>query len=305
MHLESICAYLLALLAAPLLIGVINRVKALFAGRHGQPLLQVYYDLAKLARKDFVYSRTTTWLFRAAPMAGLVAILLALAFVPLGGIPALLAFNGDFLLIAYLLGLTRFLTMLAALDTGSAFEGMGASREAWIAALAEPVLLLGLAAVARVTGAYSLTAALGAVSAALWAHAGNAMALVLLAWLVVVLAENARIPVDDPNTHLELTMIHEVMVLDHGGPDLALILYGAALKMWLLGAWLVGLVVPARTGWFCADLGIGLAGMLALAVVVGVLESVMARLRLTRVPYLLAAAGAFVVLALFMAAKYE
>ena len=140
----------------------------------------------------------------------------------------------------------RFVTVLAALDTGSAFEGMGASREVQFAALAEPALLLGLAVLVRSTGSLSLSGAFAALTPAAWAHQGAALVLVLGTLFVVFLAENARIPVDDPNTHLELTMIHEVMVLDHGGPDLGLIHYGAALKLWVLGALLVGVALPVQ-----------------------------------------------------------
>ena len=135
---------LLALALAPLLLGVINRTKAFFAGRNGQPLFQLYYDLAKLLRKGAVYSRTTSWVFRAGPIVGLAAVVLATAIVPLAGVGAPLAFAGDLVLFAYLLGLMRFFTVIAALDTGSAFEGMGASREVQFSALAEPVLFLSL-----------------------------------------------------------------------------------------------------------------------------------------------------------------
>jgi hypothetical protein len=141
----------LALLMAPLLFGVINRTKAVFAGRTGQPLLQAYFDLFKLLCKGAVYGRTTSWIFRAGPVVGLSSILVALLVVPFAGIPAILHFGGDLLLLAYALGLMRFFTVLAALDTGSAFEGMGASREVQFSALAEPTLLLGLAAIARET----------------------------------------------------------------------------------------------------------------------------------------------------------
>jgi len=133
----------LALLLSPLLLGVINRTKARFAGRQGAPLLQAYYDLAKLLRKGAVYSRTTTWVFRAGPVVGLAAALATTTLVPLGGVPAAMNFAGDLVLLAYLLGVMRFFTVLAALDTGSSFEGMGASREVAFSALAEPALLLG------------------------------------------------------------------------------------------------------------------------------------------------------------------
>ncbi len=300
MRATSFIHLLLALVLSPLMLGVINRTKAWFAGRCGLPLLQAYYDLSKLLRKGAVYSRTTTWVFRAGPIVGLAAVLVATALVPLGGEPAPLAFTGDLILLAYVLGLMRFFTVAAALDTGSSFEGMGASREVTFSALAEPALLLGLAAVARLTGSLSLSGMSAAVSLETWRQAGPVLALVAAALMVVLLAENARLPVDDPNTHLELTMIHEVTVLDHSGPDLAFILYGAALKLWVLAALLVGLVLPVRTGNAWLDVGAALGGMFAVAVAVGVLESSMARLRLLRVPQLLVGAGALAALALIL-----
>jgi formate hydrogenlyase subunit 4 len=291
---------LFALLLSPLMLGVINRTKAWFAGRRGQPLLQAYYDLYKLLLKDAVYSRTTTWVFRAGPIVGLSAVLAAITLLPLGGEPATLAFAGDFVLLVYLLGLMRFFTVAAALDAGSSFEAMGASREVTFSALAEPALLLGLAVVARQTGRFSLSEMYGGMTLQTWSQAGPVLALVAAALMVVLLAENARIPFDDPNTHLELTMIHEVMVLDHGGPDLAFILYAAALKLWVFAALLVGLVLPLRTGHAWLNVAAALVGVFAVAVAVGVVESSMARLRLLRVPQLLVGAGALAALALIL-----
>ncbi|MBI5490785.1 MAG: NADH-quinone oxidoreductase subunit H [Deltaproteobacteria bacterium] len=289
-----------ALLLAPLLLGVINRTKAFFAGRRGRPLLQLYFDLFKLLRKGATYSRTTTWVFRAGPIVGLAAVLAALVLVPLGAVGAPLAFGGDLLVFAYLLCLMRFFTVLAALDTGSSFEGMGASREVLFAALAEPALFLGLAAVAHQSGSLSLSAMIAAIDPATWVSRGPALGLVATALGIVLLAENSRLPVDDPETHLELTMIHEVMVLDYGGPDLAFVLYGAALKLWVLAALLVGLIVPVRTGRPLLDAAAGLAGMLSAAVAIGAVESSRARLRLVRVPKLLVGAMALSALALVL-----
>jgi formate hydrogenlyase subunit 4 len=299
MNALSLIPLLLALALSPLLLGIINRVKALFAGRRGQPLLQTYFDLWKLLRKGAVYSRTTTWIFRAGPMLGLAAVLVATVLVPFGNFPALIAFPADFFFFAGLLALMRFFTVLAALDTGSAFEGMGASREVFFSALAEPALLVALATLARQAGSLSLSTILGQASGGHWLDAGPVLALVVLALMIVLLAENARIPVDDPNTHLELTMIHEVMVLDHGGPDFAFILYGAALKLWLLAALVVGIIMPA-TGTLWLNLILSVGGMFAVAVVVGVIESVMARLRLLMVPQLLVGAGALVAMAFLL-----
>lgn len=290
----------LTLILAPFFLGIINRTKAIVSGRNGQPLLQVYFDIFKLLGKGAVYSHTTTWVFRAGPLIGLAAVLLTVMLVPFGPFDAFVAFDGDLILLAYLLGLSRLCTVLAALDTGSPFEGMGANREVMFSALAEPALLLGLAAMARSTHMLSLSQIHSVLADEGWTQAGLTLALVTVALLVVFLAENSRIPVDDPNTHLELTMIHEVMVLDHGGPDFAFISYGAAVKLWVLGSLIVGLVLPAGMLWPLAHLASSLLGMFFLAVFVGLIESTMARLRMVRVPQLLLGATALSVLALVL-----
>jgi len=280
----------LLLLLPPLLLGVINKTKAAFAGRVGPPIFQAYYDLAKLLRKDWVLSQTTTWVFLAGPVVGLVTTLLAGLLVPFGGHSAPIAFAGDFVFFAYVLGLGRFFTIAAALDTGSAFEGMGAAREATWSALAEPTLFFGFLALARASDSYSLSTMLGPVVAADWSNAGATLGAILVSWFVVLLAENSRIPFDDPNTHLELTMIHEVMVLDHSGPPFGMILYGAAMKLFVFAALVLCVAAPlgGTDPWLSWGLFIG--GILLLAVVVGAIESVMARIRLTQVPSLLVAA---------------
>jgi len=294
---DAVLPALLALGLAPLLPGLVNRTKAVVAGRQGQPLLQLYHDLAKLMRKGAVYSRTTTAVFRAGPVVGLAAVLLATTLVPFGSAPALLSFPGDVVLLVYLLGLARFFTVIAALDTGSSFEGMGASREVTFSALIEPALLIGLAALARQTGSLSLSGIMSRLTVATWAHGAPTLALVAGALLIAFLAENGRIPVDDPTTHLELTMIHEVMVLDHCGPDLAFIFYGSAVKLWLLGSLLVGILVPVHGSGAALGVAATLAAMVALGVVTGLIESSMARLRLTQVPKLLVGAGVLSTLA--------
>jgi formate hydrogenlyase subunit 4 len=281
---------LVALGMPPLLLGVIARTKAVFAGRLGPPLWQPYYDVAKLLRKGSVVSTTTTWVFLAGPVVGLVTAGLAALLVPLANPAAPVSFAGDFVLLAYLLGLGRFFTASAAMDTGSAFEGMGAAREVTFACLAEPAFFLGMLVLARLSGSLRLAGMLGSSLGPHWATAGASLAMVLLSWSIVLLAENSRIPFDDPNTHLELTMIHEVMVLDHSGPAFGMILYGAALKLFIFGALVVRLAFPrlANSPW--VGWPVFVAGMLAIAVAIGVVESVMARLRLTHVPVLLLAA---------------
>ena len=272
----------------PLLMGLINKTKALFAGRVGPPLFQLYYDLAKLFRKDSVTSRTTTWVFIAGPAVNLVAIVFAALIIPIGPAPAPVHFSGDFVLFAYLLALGRFCTTSAAPDTGSAFEGMGAARDVTYAAFAEVTLFFALLATGALTHSTSLSTMLGGIDPATRVAATAPLVLSVAALAIVLLAENARIPVDDPNTHLELTMIHEVMVLDHSGPALGVILYGASIKFLVFAAIIVRLALPpvddVALGWV-----LFLLLLLAVAIIVGVIESVMARLRLTHVPALLVA----------------
>jgi formate hydrogenlyase subunit 4 len=281
---------LLALGLAPLLLGVIAKTKALFAGRVGPPVLQPYYDVLRLFRKGSVISTTTTWVFLAGPVVSLVTAGIAALLIPLTDSTAPISFTGDLILLAYLLGLGRFFTALAALDTGSAFEGMGAAREVTFACLAEPAFFLGLLVLAKLSGSLQLAGMLGGSIAAHWSTAGASLCLVLLSWFIVLLVENSRIPFDDPNTHLELTMIHEVMVLDHSGPAFAMILYGAALKLFVFGALIARLAFPVATGTAWLDWPIFVAEMLVVAAMVGVVESVMARLRMTHIPVLLLAA---------------
>ena len=281
---------------APVLPGIAVKVKSLLTGRRGAPVLQLYYDLWKLLRKGSVYSRTTTWVFRAGPVIVLASLIVATLFLPLDGRAAPAGFAGDVVAFAGLLALGRFALVLAGLDTGSSFEGMGASREVTIASFAEPTLFLCFIALVLATGDVSLSGMLGTPLAAAWPRAGASLSLVGISLFVLLLAENCRVPVDDPATHLELTMIHEVIVLDHGGPDLALILYGSALKLALFGVLVVSVFVPRAGLPAPAAVAVLFAGVGVVAIAVGVVESVMARLRLTRVPQLLVGAAA---LALF------
>lgn len=293
-----------ALLAAPLIPGLINKVKAAFAGRRGPPVLQLYFDLFKLIQRGAVFSRTTTSLLSAGPLISLVSAGFVLLFIPWGPLAAPLAFEGDLILVVALLGLGRFMTVLSALDTGSSFEAMGASREVQFAALTEPALLLILLALARMGNSLSLSTIFTALPPDQFVACGPAILLVGIGLTIALLVENCRIPFDDPNTHLELTMIHEVMVLDHTGPDLALILYGASLKLWIMALLLANLF----TAW-AAQAGILPASVLILtslglvAGLIGTIESITARLRLVKIPQLLIGAGACGILAIFLLSR--
>ena len=288
------------LLLAPLIPGIINKVKAWVAGRRGPPVLQLYYDLARLWRKGVVMSTAASPGHVTGVAVAWVALVCAAVVVPAGPLGAPLGFRGDALLFVGLLALARFCTVCAALDTGSAFEGMGAAREVSYAVLGEAALIAALLALGLQTGSVSLTTMLAPP-----AGAGAAAALLAAGMFVILLAENCRVPFDDPNTHLELTMIHEVMVLDHSGPPLAMILHGAALKLLLFAVLLAEAVLPlgqpGRSAWAAAG---GLAGsVLVVAAGVGFVESLLARLAFRRVPLLLTTAFLLCLFALLVAWK--
>jgi len=302
--LPGLILFLSGLLLAPLLLGVTVRTKAAFAGRRGAPLFQQYHDLVKLLRRGQVMSGTTTFLFRVAPSLALVVTVSAAALVAPSIVSPGWGFPGDFVFLLCLLGLARFFTVSSALDTGSSFEGMGASREVLYSALSEPALLIGFGVLVRVSGEMSLGGMYGGLGSGEWLSAGTALCLVAVSFFIVLLAENSRIPFDDPNTHLELTMVHEVMVLDNSGPDFALITYGAALKLWVFASLIVNLFLTALGGSSFQYIAWFPAGMLLVGVLVGTVESVMARLSLLKTPHLLAGAGAISVLAFILSTRF-
>jgi formate hydrogenlyase subunit 4 len=295
--------FVLLIFMPPLLLGVINRTKAAFAGRTGPPLLQPYFDLLKLLRKGSVFSRTTSWVFRAGPLVTLAATFTAALMIPFGNHAPPFSFNGDMILFVYLLALGRFFTTVAALDTGSSFEGMGAAREVTFSCLVEPVIFIALLVLSRLSGSLSLAGILTHSSTALWLTSGAALVMLVVGLFFVLLAENCRIPFDDPNTHLELTMIHEVMVLDHSGPALGIILYGAALKLYILSAFFLHLLLPLRVTGTYQDWLVFVMSMILLAVAIGVVESCMARYRLVRVPQMLLSASVLAAFALMLVVR--
>lgn len=292
---------ILMLVFAPLVLGIINRTKAIVAGRRGQPLLQCYYDIAKLIRKGAAISKTTTWIFSAGPAVSLACVIIVSMFIPFGKHAALLTFTGDIILLAYVLGLARFFTVISALDTGSSFEGMGASREVFFASLAEIAFFVVILTLVFMTDAFSLSSISSEISSNLWMKMGPPLVLVAVTLYILILAENGRIPVDDPNTHLELTMIHEVMVLDHGGINLAFITYGAALKIMIFSSLLVCLLVPVPQSIAWAGSFIHLVAIFIVAISIGLVESTMARIKLVSVPQLLVCAAGLSFVALVVA----
>ena len=291
------------LAVAPLLKTVIKKMKARLQNRQGPPLLQGYYDLAKLLAKEPVRSETATWVFVAGPRVYFAAVLAATTLVPVLIAAAPLESAGGILLFVGALALGRFALATAALDTGSPFGGMGASRDMTIAALAEPALLLGLFASALAAGSMNLGVLVRSLAhhGVSW-HPSDFLAFAGL--FVIVIAETGRVPVDNPATHLELTMIHEAMVLEYGGPDLALVEWASAVKELLYLTLLVDLFLPVGIATSAAP-GALLVSLLAwagkvglLAIAVTVVESTNAKLRLFRVPELMAVSLGLAFLAL-------
>ena len=282
---KSILIFALAMLLAPLYSAFTLKVKAFFGGRKGPPLLINYYTLIKLLKKGSVYSKSTSFIFKLGPMVCFCTVVIVLMFLPVAGLFPLFSFNGDVIFILYLLGLGRFFTIAAAMDTASPFEGMGAAREAYFPIICEATLFMILILFYILTGELQLTAYFfGDQPLALWEKAGSPMLFVIIAFFIVLLTENSRVPVDDPATHLELTMIHEVMVLDHSGPDFAFIEFGRFLKLFFYSTLITRLICPITPA-----NPLGAAGLffLALGVVylaVGVTESIMARYRMDKVP---------------------
>lgn len=281
------------LVLAPLIPGIINKVKAWVAGRRGPPVLQLYFDLFKLWQKGVVLSTAVSPLHVLGVVVAWVAVACAAVLVPMGG-AAGFAFRGDALLFVYLFAMARFCTTLAALDTGSAFEGMGSAREVSYAVLAEAAIIAALLALAVQSGSISLSGMFGS-------SAGPGAALLAAGLFLVLLAENCRVPFDDPNTHLELTMVHEAMVLDHSGPPLAAILHGASLKLLVFSVLLAQAVLPIRALPPVAGLAALAGAVFAVSLTVGLFESLLARLAFRRVPLLLTTAFLLNVFALLVA----
>ncbi len=291
------------LAAAPLLRTAIRKMKARLQGRQGPPLLQGYYDIAKLLGKEPVRSDTASWIYVAGPRVYFAAAVAASTLVPVLLAAAPLEAAGGVLLLVGTLALGRFALATAALDTGSAFGGMGASRDMTIAALAEPALMLGLFASALAAGSLNL----GALVRSLVQHGPSFHPSDILAFaglFIIVIAETGRIPVDNPATHLELTMIHEAMVLEYAGPDLALVEWASALKELLYLTLLVDLFMPLGLATTAAPaaLAVSLAAwagkVFLLAIAVTLAESTNAKLRLFRVPELVSVSLGLAFLAL-------
>ncbi|MBX3346178.1 MAG: NADH-quinone oxidoreductase subunit H [Nitrospira sp.] len=296
---------IMLLALAPFIVGVIRKVKARLQCRRGAGLFQPYADLAKLFRKQPVRSSTTSWIFTAAPYIVFASTVAAGLLMPVFLSHTPLNFAGNIIALVYLLALGTFFLILAGLDAGSAFGGMGSSREAIVATLAEPAMMLSILAIALTAGSTNLSTIVhqsALLEGVVLAPPAHLMA--LAAMFIVTLAETGRVPVDNPATHLELTMIHEAMLLEYSGRYLALMEWAAGIKLLVLLTLIVNVFAPwgIATSLAPAALATGTAvyvlKVAGLAVVIGVIESMFAKLRLFRVPELLGAAFILALLAL-------
>ena len=272
---------IIILLTSLFFMGIIVRTKSIASGRKGPGIFQPMYDIFRLFKKGTVYSKTTSFIFKLAPTAYLASVLMAILMVPHGNSPGLISFNGDFVMFAYTLAFGKFLLIISALDTGSSFEGMGASREALYSMLVEPALFILMGSFALFTGQTSFQGIFSLL------HFGSDIsyllgALATAVFVMMAMIENSRMPFDDPKTHLELTMVHEVMILDNSGFDLGLIQYTTHLKFAMYGALIANLFIGQLPLTFSIPLFFVIQVLFAIAV--GIIESFRARFRMGHNP---------------------
>jgi len=268
---------ILIILASLFFSGIIIRTKSIASGRKGPGIFQPLKDIFRLFKKGSVYSKTTSFIFQIAPSIYFASIIMAIMVIPLGEYKGIISFEGDFVFFAYVLGVGKFFSIISALDTGSSFEGMGASREALFSMFAEPAFFILMGSFTLLTGHTSFQEIFASL------HFGSYISYILgiLATVVLVMitmVENSRMPFDDPKTHLELTMVHEVMILDNSGFDLGLILYGTSLKFAMYGALIANLFMGSFPLYITIPLFFGMQMLFAIAV--GLLESFTARFRM-------------------------
>ena len=277
---------ILILIASIFFVGIIDRTKNRLTGRKGAPLLQPIKDLIRLFRKGSVYSETTSFIFKLSPVIYLSTTIIAVFLIPFGSTQGVLSFNGDFIFFAYILGLGKFFNIISALDTGSSFEGMGASREALFSMLVEPSFFILLGSMSILSGQTSFRLIYYSINI-MYSHSPvfifSLLSLGSILFLMLGLIENSRMPFDDPKTHLELTMIHEVMILDNSGFDLGLIVYSGFLKFAIYGSLMANLFLAVSNPiWLNMTIFIGI--QFGYAVVTGFVESFLVRFRINQNP---------------------
>ncbi len=274
-------SFLLIILASLFFMGLVVRTKSIASGRKGPGVFQPMKDIIRLWKKGSVYSKTTSFIFQIAPTAYFTSVIMAILMIPHGNNPGLISFDGDFVFFAYVLTFGKFLMIISALDTGSSFEGMGASREALFSMLVEPAFFILMGSFALLTGHTSFHSIFSML------HYGSNISYMLgvlasIVFVLIAMIENSRMPVDDPKTHLELTMIHEVMILDNSGFDLGLIMFTTHLKFAMYGAMISNFFI----GMLPLEISIPLFFVIqaGFAITVGLIESFMARFRMGHNP---------------------
>ncbi|MEI6137869.1 MAG: NADH-quinone oxidoreductase subunit H [Mariniphaga sp.] len=274
-------SFLLIILASLFFMGFVVRTKSIASGRKGPGVFQPMKDIIRLWKKGSVYSKTTSFIFQIAPTAYFTSVIMAILMIPHGNNPGLISFDGDFVFFAYVLTFGKFLMIISALDTGSSFEGMGASREALFSMLVEPAFFILMGSFALLTGHTSFHSIFSML------HYGSNISYMLgvlasIVFVLIAMIENSRMPVDDPKTHLELTMIHEVMILDNSGFDLGLIMFTTHLKFAMYGAMISNFFI----GMLPLEISIPMffAIQAGFAITVGLIESFMARFRMGHNP---------------------
>jgi len=280
---ESVLLYILCIVLAPFYSAVIQKTKAYAVGKKGPPLLINYYTLFKLLQKGSVYSHSVTFIFKLLPVLALSVSLIAMLFLPVGKYKPVFSFTGDIIFLIYLFGIVRFFLITAALDTASPFEGMGSAREAFFSFICEGTLFTVLIFFYKINGAVTISGYFtGSDSISIFGPQGAILLLIISALFIVLLTENARVPVDDPATHLELTMIHEVMILDHSGPDLAFIEFASFLKLFFYSGFIANLFLPQKD--YIITIISFFSILLCIYVAIGIVESITARFKMKYVP---------------------
>ena len=273
---------LIILLFVPfLMMGLIKKTKSFWGGRKGPSIMQPWFDFVRLMKKDFVISNTTSAVFKITPIITFASVIFAGLFVPLASGSAIVNIPVGLIVFAYILGLGKFFALISAMDTGSSFEGMGASREACFTSIVEPAFFMVIGSIMALTGNYTFDS-LGKILSSAGTYGILIIVFTALVLFIMLLTEGSRVPVDDPATHLELTMIHEVMILDNSGSDLAFLTWANGIKMLLISSLIAYMVIPSNVLDFVGVL-LYLGVIALLSVIIGTVESSMARIRMSHV----------------------
>ena len=297
--LRGIISLLIVLGFAPLFAGLVNKLKAIFTGRLGAPVLQPYSDLKRLFRKETINANSSSFISAISPIINLVAVIIAAAMLPIGFERPLISFEGDIILFAYILGLARFFQILAAMDIGSSFEGMGASREAAFAVFAEPIFFFTIGSIAFISGLTSIYEIYHSI------RLDNVTYIVFIivcsiSVFILAVTECSRMPVDDPKTHLELTMIHEVMILDNSGVDLFLYQYSSYIKLFIYAILETSFFYPFGIRSYTVAIVIFVVVITALSISLAIVETITSRFKMKSIPHYLLFATAIGILNLLI-----